>query len=156
MNALHPNAVKGLRFFNERKFFEAHEELEAAWLAETGEIRDLYRGILQVAVFYLHALRGNFVGALKVYERSRKWLDAFPSEYAGVDVESLRRDSARMAEALQFGNFDAALIQPVHWRARRVWFCDRCGAEMREKNCKVSCPRCGNRFDCSDLNLYFD
>ncbi len=39
---------------------------------------------------------------------------------------------------------------------KRVWVCDRCGAEMHEKSCKVSCPNCGNRFDCSDLNIYFD
>lgn len=34
--------------------------------------------------------------------------------------------------------------------------CDRCGADMIEQNCKVVCPNCGNRFDCSDLSLYFD
>ena len=34
--------------------------------------------------------------------------------------------------------------------------CDRCGFEMYKKNCKVVCPNCGNRFDCSDLNIYFD
>jgi rubrerythrin len=39
---------------------------------------------------------------------------------------------------------------------KRIFICDRCGTEMREKNCKVTCPNCGNRFDCSDLNIYFD
>jgi rubrerythrin len=39
---------------------------------------------------------------------------------------------------------------------RRIYICDRCGHEMREKNCKVTCPNCGNRFDCSDLNIHFD
>jgi uncharacterized Zn finger protein (UPF0148 family) len=34
--------------------------------------------------------------------------------------------------------------------------CDRCGFEMHEKNCKVVCSNCGNQFDCSDLNIYFD
>jgi len=37
-----------------------------------------------------------------------------------------------------------------------VYTCDRCGMEMIERSCKVSCPNCGNRFDCSDLNIYFD
>jgi len=36
------------------------------------------------------------------------------------------------------------------------FICDRCGYEMYESNCKIICPNCGNRFDCSDLNLYFD
>jgi len=39
---------------------------------------------------------------------------------------------------------------------KQVHVCDRCGTEMRERNCKIICPNCGNRFDCSDLNIYFD
>jgi len=34
--------------------------------------------------------------------------------------------------------------------------CDRCGATMLEDQCKIVCGNCGHRFDCSDLNLYFD
>ena len=41
-------------------------------------------------------------------------------------------------------------------KQKRIFICDRCGTRMREKNCNVSCPNCGNRFDCSDLNIYFD
>lgn len=37
-----------------------------------------------------------------------------------------------------------------------VYICDRCGCQMVESNCKVMCLNCGNRFDCSDLTLYFD
>jgi hypothetical protein len=40
--------------------------------------------------------------------------------------------------------------------AKRVYTCDCCGSEMIERSCKVTCPNCGNRFDCSDLNIYFD
>jgi len=49
---------------------------------------------------------------------------------------------------------DIAATQPAE--KKRIFICDRCGFEMREKNCKVVCPNCGNQFDCSDLNLYFD
>jgi rubrerythrin len=41
-------------------------------------------------------------------------------------------------------------------KEQKVHLCDRCGFKMVEKNCKVECPNCGNRFDCSDLNIYFD
>jgi transcription elongation factor Elf1 len=40
--------------------------------------------------------------------------------------------------------------------AARRFTCDRCGMQMVERQCKISCLNCGNRFDCSDLNLYFD
>ena len=46
--------------------------------------------------------------------------------------------------------------QEKETKAKRKFICDRCGFEMYEKNCKVVCPNCGNRFDCSDLNIYFD
>ncbi len=39
---------------------------------------------------------------------------------------------------------------------RRVYLCDRCGFEMIEENCKVVCPNCGARWDCSDLSIYMD
>jgi rubrerythrin len=41
-------------------------------------------------------------------------------------------------------------------RSKVVHQCDRCGFDMIEMNCKVVCPNCGNRFDCSDLNIYFE
>jgi rubrerythrin len=63
----------------------------------------------------------------------------------------------RALGAERIAEFDAALLQPVQWEERqRLYLCDRCGSEMYETNCKVICPNCGNRFDCSDLNLYFD
>jgi hypothetical protein len=46
--------------------------------------------------------------------------------------------------------------EPVQGMDEPVQLCDRCGCEMFEKNCKIVCPNCGNRFDCSDLNIYFD
>ncbi len=39
---------------------------------------------------------------------------------------------------------------------KQALLCDRCGFEMYEANCKVICPNCGNRYDCSDLTIYFD
>ncbi len=38
----------------------------------------------------------------------------------------------------------------------RPYICDRCGFKMIEIHCKVICPNCGSRYDCSDLNIYFD
>lgn len=36
----------------------------------------------------------------------------------------------------------------------RVWRCDRCGYEMVERHCKVVCPNCGARWDCSDVTIW--
>ena len=159
---LHPQAVEGLRLFNVREFFEAHEAFEDAWNAERSKVRDLYRGILQIAVVYLHITRQNYQGAVKVYARSQKWLKDWPAVCRGIQVEELRRNAEavidevnRLGEA-RIDEFDPALLKPISWTEKHIYMCDRCGHEMYEKNCKVTCPNCGNRFDCSDLNIYFD
>jgi len=159
---LHPQAADGLRLFNAGRYFEAHESLETAWNAETGKVRELYRGILQIAVVYLHITRGNYQGAVKVYRRSQRWMQDWPEVCRGIQVEELRRNAAAAMVAVEnlgesnISRFDLSLLKPISWSEKRIYFCDRCGHEMHEKNCKVTCPNCGNRFDCSDLNIYFD
>lgn len=159
---LHPKAVEGLRLFNAGEYFEAHEALEDAWNAERGKVSELYRGILQIAVVYLHITRGNYDGAIKVYGRSQKWLQDWPNVCRGIQVEELRRTAEIVIKEVErlgrenIRQFDLSLLKPVSWTDKRIYMCDRCGHEMYEKNCKVTCPNCGNRFDCSDLNIYFD
>lgn len=121
---LHPKAAEGLRLFNEGKYFEAHEALEVAWLEEKGKVRDLYRGILQVGVAYLHITRGNYRGAIKVHGRSQRWLKGWPNYCRGIDVEGLRRDAeAAINEVLRLGEqrlgeFDLARLKPIRWGER--------------------------------------
>jgi len=164
---LHPQAMEGIRLFNAGEYFEAHEALEDAWNAEKGEVRNLYRGILQIAVVYLHITRGNYNGAVKVYARSQRWLKDWADVCQGVYVEELRKNAqAAIQEVQRLGKehiqeFDTALLKPVRYdegqgKQKQAYICDRCGSPMFEKNCKVTCPNCGNRFDCSDLNIYFD
>ncbi len=119
---LHPSAVEGLRLFNNGKYFEAHEALETAWLEERGKIRDLYRGILQVGVAYLHITRGNYNGAIKVYGRSLKWLRDWSPICRGIYVEELRRNAeTALDEVARLGKerikeFDLTLLKPIRWR----------------------------------------
>ncbi len=97
---LHPSAVLGLRLFNAGEYFEAHEALETAWRSEPGPIRDLYRGILQVGVAYLHIRRGNWIGARKVFRRCWQWLDPFPEVCRGIRVGKLRQDARQVEQTL--------------------------------------------------------
>ena len=98
---LHEKAIEGLKLFNEGKFFETHEELETAWRDEAGDIRNLYKGILQVAVTYLHITRGNYEGAVKVYGRSLKWLKDWPDVCRGIQVKKFRDDAEVVIRELE-------------------------------------------------------
>jgi len=118
---LPPAALAGIRLFNAGEYFEAHEQLEAAWRAEPGPIRNLYQGILQIAVAYLHITRDNYQGAIKVYGRALKWLDKLPDVCQGVDVAQLKRDAADVfAEVQRLGPqrlaaFDRSLFKPIRF-----------------------------------------
>ncbi len=116
---LHPLALQGIALFNAGEYFEAHEALEAAWREERGPARDLYRGILQVAVAYYHVRRGNYPGAIKVFRRSRAWLALFGDHCRGVDVGRLKQDAAAVEAAVRrlgperIAEADSGLFKPV-------------------------------------------
>jgi uncharacterized protein len=171
---LGPNVSEGIRLFNEGNYFEAHEALECAWREETGPIRELYRGILQAAVCYLHITRRNYDGAIKMYGRSMKWLAPWPDVTLGINVAQLRLDLANVVDEIQklgqaeMASFNQSLFKPIEYeqnnstsrkprteKSRKIT-CDRCGSSMVEGDCKIICPNCGNRFDCSDLNVHFE
>jgi len=97
---LHPRAIKGIELFNQKKFFDAHEELELAWRDEKSQLRDLYRGILQIGVAYYHIQRRNFSGAKKLLDRSQKWLQPFSGLYLGINISKLKRDAVEINNKL--------------------------------------------------------
>jgi len=120
--SLHARARQGILLFNEGRYFDAHEELEAAWREEKGRIRQLYQGILEAAVTYLHITRGNYAGAVKVYGRSMRWLKDWPEQCRGIEVGQLRRDLAAAIEEMQrvreagASDFDRGLLKPLVWQ----------------------------------------
>jgi predicted metal-dependent hydrolase len=118
-----PSAVRrGLELFNTRQYFLAHEALEEAWLVERGPIRDLYKGVLQAGVTYLHIQRENYRGAIKVYQRAALYLAQYPDHCCGLNVAQLRIDlDTAIAELKHLGpdrlnQFDAKLFKPIIWR----------------------------------------
>jgi predicted metal-dependent hydrolase len=119
--ALHPRARVGLVLFNQGRYFEAHEELEMAWREERGRVRRLYQGILEAGVTYLHIRRGNYVGALKVYMRSMRWLTQWPEICRGTNVGQLRRDlEAAIAEMRRLGPTGLGEMDPTFFK-QIIW-----------------------------------
>ncbi len=94
-------ARQGISLHNRGEYFEAHEELEHAWMEEEGEAGYLYRALLQVTVAHLHIVRDNFRGATKMLLRVRQWLDPLPDACRGIDVRQLRAMVQRLRRALE-------------------------------------------------------
>lgn len=90
---------EGIEHFNARRYFEAHEAWEEVWRSTTPEPRELWRGLIQVAVgLYHHHTRGNRGPARRVLARGLRRLEAFPQGTEGLDLDALRAE-ARLWDA---------------------------------------------------------
>lgn len=81
--------VEGIRLFNTRKFFEAHEALEAVWLKAKGHRKILVHGLIQVAAAFHHYTHRNPVGFCSLLEKGCAKLERFGAEAEGLDLAGL-------------------------------------------------------------------
>ncbi len=79
----------GLRLFNERHFFEAHEVLEDVWHRERGEPRLFLQGLIQVCAGFHHFQNANYVGAAELLQRGMDKMRKYPEQYLGLDSARL-------------------------------------------------------------------
>jgi len=77
--------LHGIRLFNERQFWHAHEAWETIWLAATSEVKLFLQGLIQLAAAYHHVQRGTTRGAPRLFEAALRKLAAFPAGYCGID-----------------------------------------------------------------------
>ena len=65
-----------LREFNRGEYFACHETLEALWIPEKGSFREIYQGVLQIAVGCYHLTqRANWVGAVNKLDAGARRLE---------------------------------------------------------------------------------
>ncbi len=94
IDALH----RGAREFNRGLFFEAHETWEEAWRPMSGPDRDLFRGLIQLAVAAKKVGEGNANGANRLFERAHRLLVPYSPHRLGIDVAELCRRIARLRD----------------------------------------------------------
>jgi predicted metal-dependent hydrolase len=80
----------GIRHFNAREFYDAHEVWEDVWRESHGMEKRFLQGLIQAAVALHHHSTGNVVGACSLVERARRNLEACPAEFGGIRVGDLR------------------------------------------------------------------
>jgi predicted metal-dependent hydrolase len=85
----------GIFFFNEGRYFEAHEAWEDLWRPTRGPLRLYYQGLVQAAVGMHHLGRGNRNGAQAQIAKSLAKLEQYPAAFCQIDnarlIEDLRQ-----------------------------------------------------------------
>jgi predicted metal-dependent hydrolase len=80
---------RGLALARAGSFFEAHEELEAAWRACADAERDFFQGLVHVVVSAYQRGRGKPVAAERQRVKAMRRLAPFAPAHRGLDVASL-------------------------------------------------------------------
>jgi uncharacterized protein len=118
--------VLGVARWDAQRYFEAHELLELAWKLGPASDRDLWKGVIQVAVAGVHLQRGNRIGARRLLDRALERLERQPDVHRGIDVAELRRTARSARDVLDAGEVPAADWGPFpsrpDGRSPGVWF----------------------------------
>lgn len=79
----------GISLFNSRRYFEAHDALEAVWLQADGERRTFLHGLIQVAAAFHHYEHANLRGFRSLLEKGCAKLEKLGAEVEGVNLAGL-------------------------------------------------------------------
>ncbi len=96
-----PLLRQGIEEFNAGEWFECHETLEELWAGSSGTDRDLYQGILQIAVALHHWRGGNFAGSGHLLRKGGGILGRVAQVCREVDVAALVCDADTFRQALE-------------------------------------------------------
>ena len=93
--------LQGIAQFNDGEWYDCHETLEDLWIGEPGLIRDMYQGILQIAVGLHHWREGNYGGSVSLLRKGVGLLGHVERDCHGVDLAALMEDADRLRERLE-------------------------------------------------------
>jgi len=99
--------ASGLAAYERGDFFEAHEDLEPAWMGTDDRAeRALLQGLIKVAAAYVHDVRGNPTGIGRNLEGARMLLVEAAEDGPAVNIARLDIDA--LVEAIDLRLADLA------------------------------------------------
>jgi hypothetical protein len=100
--------------FNAGRFFPAHEAWEVAWKrARDTDDAELFKGLSQLGAGYVHVLRGNAHGGVRLLRRAASRVGAYPSGHLGVDGPAVAEAAEREALRVERGELEPGEDAPI-------------------------------------------
>jgi predicted metal-dependent hydrolase len=82
-----PRYLKYFECFNQQRFFEAHDVLEALWLPQRqGPNGSFYKGLIQLAGAFVHWQKQRPGPAVALFKLARTYLQQYPAIHEGLSV----------------------------------------------------------------------
>jgi hypothetical protein len=119
--SLDENHRLGARFFEEGKYFPAHEAWETAWKQSRGtDDAEFFKGLSQLGAGYVHLLRGNRHGAFTLMRRAAGRIGRYPHGHLGIATVALAGRALADADAVERGDLvpgETARVDPLPLRS---------------------------------------
>ena len=94
--------LEGIRLFNHREFFDAHEAWEEIWTYAAGQRQRFYQGLIQCAVALEHYRRSNPRGVVSLHRTYPPKFAGLPDLFMGLHIpDFLSRMEHVLAPVLQ-------------------------------------------------------
>jgi predicted metal-dependent hydrolase len=114
-----PVVREGIAQYNDGYFFEAHETWEDVWLQCPVPARTFLQGMIQVAAAFVHLMRREYPGTVRLLGHAIEKLEGFPDGYLGVDAARLAAEARRARDELlelgqeRFASWDTSRIPKI-------------------------------------------
>ena len=100
---------KGIKAFNKRNFYDAHEYWEELWLDYKLEDSKFIQGLIQLAVSYYHLFNNNLNGAKSMIKKCLGKFENFDKS-RGIDVNDLKNQVQDVKNHINSINSPAVFI----------------------------------------------
>ncbi len=95
----------GIFYFNNERFWEAHEAWEGAWKKCSGREKEVIQGLILVAVAFAHSQKNNDSIGLGMFGRALEKIGDFPGMYDKIDVDRIRKKITEMRKTKKISRF---------------------------------------------------
>jgi len=92
---------EGIIFFNQGRYYEAHEVWEDLWRETRGPLKGFYQGLIHAAVGLHHLKKDNLAGAASQIQKSIRRLTGYSGSDQPVDSFTLVRQLSEVLTDLR-------------------------------------------------------
>lgn len=98
---------RAVQYFNDEKYWGAHEILEGVWKSTSGTERSILNGIILVAAAFVHDEKDEREICISILRRALNKLEGASGVYRGIDIDRL---TARVMEIVDSGRIERFAI----------------------------------------------
>ena len=92
--------LAGVAQYNDGYYFEAHETWEDFWMQSPWPVRRFLQGLIQLAAAFVHFVRQEYPGTIRLLGYAVEKLNDFTPRYLGIDVETLLAEASTASDEL--------------------------------------------------------